>query len=242
MAFFKPLTMGGGPQSSTLTSSAGLGKAFCIIGHQLANITLQHGQDKIVKVGTYGDHFASDIANTASPALRWVVQDVVNANAAVLLDQSIKILAEQDILGGNVGKDQINFGLVASGTATDNGTDDLQHRGNAGTSGNHAEVANHVGRVDESTLGAADSDGLVHSQRSHELGDVALGVRLDQEIKITRLMVARDGRVRADNLLGGAIGLGKRSTNGDVLADRETKDGSGRREFEAVAMLSHLSQ
>lgn len=48
-------------------------------------------------------------------------------------------------------------------------------------------------------------------------------------------MVARDGRVRADNLLGAAVGLGQGRADGDVLADGQAEDRLGRGELEAVA-------
>lgn len=135
----------------------------------------------------------------------------------------------------NIGKDQINLGLISGGPASDNGPHDLQHRGDSGTTGDHSEVPNHVGSVSESTLGAADTDGLAHNERSHVLGDVALGVGLDEDVKVARLVVTRHRSVRADNFLGGAIRLGKLSTDGDVLADGEAEDGRGVIELEAVA-------
>lgn len=49
-------------------------------------------------------------------------------------------------------------------------------------------------------------------------------------------MVAGDGRVRAHNLLGGAVGLLDGGADGDVLADGEAEDGGGGGELEAVAV------
>lgn len=57
---------------------------------------------------------------------------------------------------------------------------------------------------------------------------------------MARLVITRNGSVRADNLLGGAIGLEARSTNGDVLADRETEDVLGAGELEAVAIAQSV--
>ena len=160
----------------------------------------------------------------------------MNANTGILSSQGIEILPEENVLRRDVGKDQVDFGLVTGGTASDNSPDDLQHWGNTGSTGDHTEVSNHIGSVDEGALGSTDTDGLANHERGHVLGDVALGIRLDQEIEVSGLVVTRNGSVRADNLLGSAIGLLERGANGDVLADRKTKDGLGGRELEAVAV------
>lgn len=159
----------------------------------------------------------------------------MDTDASVLGGKGIEVLLEENVLRSDIGKDQINLGLIPGGPATDNGPHDLQHRGDSGTTGDHSEVPNHVGSVSESTLGAADTDSLAHNERSHVLRDVALGVGLDEDVKVARLVVARHRSVRADNFLGGAIRLGKLSTDGDVLADGETEDGRGVIELEAVA-------
>lgn len=160
----------------------------------------------------------------------------MNTDTAVLLGQSVEVFSKKNVLGSHVGKDQVNLSFVAVGTATNNGANDLEHRCDASTSGNHAKVADHVGGVDKGTLGTTDTDGLADNKGSHVLGDVALGIRLDQEIKVSGLVVARDRGIRAHNLLGGAILLLERSADRDVLTDGEAEDGLGRRELEAVAI------
>lgn len=159
----------------------------------------------------------------------------MHADTLVLGGERIEVLLEQNILRGDVGKQQVDLGAVALGAAADNGADNLQHGGDAGASGNHAKVADHVGGVDEGALGSADADGLADQERGHHLGNVALGVRLDEQVKVAGLVVARDGGVGADNLLGGAVGLGEGRADGDVLADGEAEDRLGRGELEAVA-------
>jgi hypothetical protein len=67
------------------------------------------------------------------------------------------------------------------------------------------------------------------------LRDVALGIRLDQEVDKARLVIAGNRGVRSDNFLDGSIRLRKVSANGDVLADGKAKNASGRRELESVA-------
>lgn len=184
---------------------------------------------------TYGDHVGSNVTDTTSPTLRRVIEDIVNADTLVFGGEGIEVLLEEDILRSDVGKDEIDLGLVTLGTATNNGADDLQHGGDASATSNHTKVTDHVGGVDESSLGTTDADALANHQGSHVLGDVALGVRLDEQVKVTRLVVARDGGVGANNLLGLAVGLLERSANGDVLADGEAEDGRRRGELEAVA-------
>lgn len=114
----------------------------------------------------------------------------MNADALVLGRQDVEVLAEEDVLRGDVGEDEVDLGLVAVGAATDDGADNLQHRGDAGATGNHAKVADHVGGVDKGALGAADANGLASLERGHHLGDVALGVGLDKEVKVAGLVVA----------------------------------------------------
>jgi hypothetical protein len=182
----------------------------------------------------FSDHFGSDIADTALPLLRRLIQDVVDTDVLVLLYQGIQILLEKNILSSNIGEDQIDLCGITLLTAANNSSDDLQHRGDAGTASNHTKVLDHVGLIDESALGTADLDGLTDNERGHVLRDVALRVGLDQEIKVAGLVITGDGGIRADDLLGSAIGLGKRSANGDVLADGKAEDRVAGGQLESV--------
>jgi hypothetical protein len=67
------------------------------------------------------------------------------------------------------------------------------------------------------------------------LGDVALGVGLDEEVEVAGLVVSGDGGVGADDFLGGAVGLLDRGADGDVLADGEAEDRGLCGELESVA-------
>lgn len=156
---------------------------------------------------TYRDHVSGDITNTTSPALRRLVKHIVHAETLVLSRKRIQILLEQDVLLRDIGKDQINLSAIASLAAADNRLDDLQHGGNASTTGNHTKVPHHVGRVRESALRSTDADGLADGQGSKVLADVTGGVGLDEQVEEARLLVAADGRVAADDFLVGAIGL-----------------------------------
>ncbi len=96
-------------------------------------------------------------------------------------------------------------------------------------------MADHVGGIDKSALGASDLDGLSNSQGSQVFGDIAGGVRLDEEIEIAGLVVTGNRGVRADYFLSRAIGLLNVGTDGNMLANGETEDVSGRWELESVA-------
>jgi hypothetical protein len=146
-------------------------------------------------VQTYGDHISGNIANTASPSLRGLVKDIVNPDTRIRSRKLIQILLEQNILLGDVGKDEVNLSAVTSLATTDNGTDNLQHGSNASTAGNHTEMADHVGRINEGTLGSLDTDGLSDGEAGHVLADVAGGVGLDQEVEVAWLVVTADGSI-----------------------------------------------
>lgn len=220
-----------------LMSSAGLGSHCCrVVRKHVPKETVERRKK------AYSDHIRCDVTDTTSPVLRGVVKDVVDTNLVVLLGQSVQVLLEQNILSGDIGEDKIDFGLVASSATTDDSTDDLKHRCDTSTAGNHTKVAYHVGLVDESTLGALDANGLANNKGRHELGDVALGVALDQEIEVTGLVVAGDGRVGAHDLLDLAVLLRKDGANGDVLADGEAEDRLRGGKLEAVAAMARICQ
>lgn len=95
-------------------------------------------------------------------------------------------------------------------------------------------MTDHVGRIDESTLGSLDTNSLSDGEAGHVLADVAGGVGLDQKVEIAGLVITADRSIGPNNLLGAAVGLRNSGTNGDVLADRKTEDGAGSGEVEAV--------
>jgi hypothetical protein len=61
----------------------------------------------------YLDHVGSHETNTTSPALRRVVEDVMNSEATVLTSHAVKFVLHENVLGVDVGKDQVNLSLVA---------------------------------------------------------------------------------------------------------------------------------
>lgn len=122
-----------------------------------------------LKMSTHVDHVGSNVANATSPALRRLVENVVDADTSVLGSESIEILLEKNVLGANVGENQVDLGLVSSSSATNDSTDDLEHGSDSGTTSNHTKVSDHVGGVNEGTLGTTDLDGLANDERSHVL-------------------------------------------------------------------------
>lgn len=220
--------MGGGPQSRSLTSSAALGRSFCIICQLCTQSTRSTGRP-------YGNHVAGDVTDAAGPARRGLVKNVVHTEASVFLGKGVQVLLQQDILRGNVGEDEVNLGLVTGGAATNDSANDLEHGSDTSAASNHTKVTDHVRGVDEGALGTSDLERLSNLHRRHVLGDVTGGVGLDQEVEVAGLVVARNGSVGAHNLLGGAIRLGAVGTNGDVLTDGQAEDGLLAGEVEAVA-------
>lgn len=158
----------------------------------------------------------------------------MNVEVGILLVQLVQLLLEQDVLGVNVGEQEVDLGgIVAAvtGTVTDDSLDDLEHGGDTGTTSDHTNVTAHVGSVDHGTLGAADLHGLADLESGQVLGDVTLGVSLDEQVEVTGLIVGGDRGVGADNLLGLALNGGG---EGDVLTDGETEDISGTGQRKAV--------
>jgi hypothetical protein len=65
------------------------------------------------------------------------------------------------------------------------------------------------------------------------LGDIASGVRLDEEVKVTLVFVRGDGSVRANDFFGLT---GDGGTEGNVLTDGEAEDVGFAGELETVAV------
>jgi hypothetical protein len=165
VAFFIAETMGGGPQMRTFTSLAGAGKCSCF--QPLAE---DHPMGERLP---YLDHFGCDKANASTPALRWIVKNVVHPELGILLDKLVQILSQQDVLGVDIGKDEVDFSGITKLASTDDGTDDLQHGRDASATSDHAKSANHVGSVHHGTLGALDLHRLSNLEAGHVFGDVA---------------------------------------------------------------------
>lgn len=183
---------------------------------------------------THLDHIGGDEADAAGPALRRVVQHVVHAEAVVFLGELLQLLLEENVLRVDVGEDQVDLGGVISavaGTVANDGLDDLEHGGDTSTTGDHTDVAAHIGGVDHGALGTAHLHGLADLKIGQVLRDVTLGVSLDQEVEVAGLIVRGDRGVGADDLLGLA---GNGGSERDVLADGQTEDIGGTGQGESV--------
>lgn len=177
------------------------------------------------------DHISGNKTDASVPLLRRVVEHVVDAELGVLGGERIEFVFEQDIFGVDVGKDEIDLGFIACWSSAHNGLGDLQHGSDTGAAGNHAKVSDHVRSVYHGALGASDLHLVADLEFGYVFGDVAGGVRLDDEVDMALVFVRGDGRVRADDFLGLA---GDRGGERNVLADGEAEDISWAGQLEAV--------
>jgi hypothetical protein len=185
------------------------------------------------------DHIGRDEANTPSPTLRGVVENVMYTELGVTGGKRVKIGLEQDVVGVYVREDEVDLGLVAGGAAAVDGLDNLQHGSDASAACNHAEVPDHIGCIDHGALGALNLHLVADLEVRNVLGDVTGGVRLDQEIEETLVVVGGGGGVRAHNLLGLTFDTGG---EGNVLADGKTENVALLGELEAVATNINISR
>jgi hypothetical protein len=171
-----------------------------LLYHFISTLRICHGKMS----GTYINHIGGDESLATRPSLRRVVQHVVDTEVRVGFGKFIQVILQEDILVVDVGKDQINLSLVLG--VVGDGAHNLEHGGDSSSSGNHGESADHVGGVDELTLGTTDADGLADFQVRDVLRDVTGGVGLDQEVEVAEVHVRRGGSVRAHDFLAVDVG------------------------------------
>lgn len=170
----------------------------------------------------------------ASPAGRWVVQDVVHCETVrVVLGQQVELLLQQNIFGVHVRVDQAELRAVLG--VLQSSANDLQHWRDTSAASNHAEVTRQRWRVCELALGTLDAYLVAEFEKRDVARDVALLVglkhvvrtrrrrktgeaRLDEQIKVTEVVVTACGRVAARYIL--AVDL---RTDRDVLANWQTE-------------------
>lgn len=185
------------------------------------------------------DHVGSDEADAASPALRRVVEHVVNAEARILAGKLVQILSQENVVLVHVGEDQVNLSLVAGRSASENSLCNLQHGSDSSATSNHTKVPDHVGGVNHGALGALDLHLVADVEGCEVTADVAGGVALDEQVEVAGVDIGGDGSVGADDLLvGDNLGLGvldiKVGGEGNVLANGQAEDAVGRGQGEAV--------
>lgn len=227
-------TIGGGPQMSIFMSDAGAGQCCCENVSQLI-VTVCSMYPQI----SYLDHVRSHEADTASPALRRVVENVVDSEATVLTSHAVKFVLHKNVLGIDVGEDQINLSLVARSTTAENSLGNLVHGSNTGTTCNHGETADHVGLVSHGTLGTLDLDSVTDLHLRKMSADVAGRVALDENVEVAGSSVIGDGSVGTQDLLVGSdlsLGVldGEGGSQRNVLANGQTEDGVGAGKTKAV--------
>lgn len=204
-----------------LTSGAGPGSLSC------KHVSLEFLT--IVSGFPYLDHVSSDEANTASPALRRVVEHVVDPEARVFARELLQVLPQKNVLLVDVGEDEVDLGLVARSPAPQDGLGNLQHGGDTSATSDHAKTLNHVGSVHHGALGALDLHRVADLQGSEVTADVSGRVALDEQVEVAGVDIGGDGSVGADDfLVGHGLGLGvldvEVGSEGDVLADGQAED------------------
>lgn len=127
-----------------------------------------------------------DVALVADPLLGGVVEDVESAEAlGVGVLEMLELLLEEDVLLGNVAKDECDLGLVVR--VVEDGAGELVHRGNSGTAGNKGDVVVLV--LLPGVLGERSLD--VESLTGDKVVDVCahgtIGVLLNKQVEETLL-------------------------------------------------------
>jgi hypothetical protein len=163
----------------------------------------------------------------------------VDTEARVLASELVQVLLQKNILLVHVGEDEVNLGLVAGRSTSEDSLDDLQHRGDTSATSDHTEVPNHVGSVDHGTLGALDLHLVADVESCQVTADVAGRVALDEQVEVAGVDIGGDGGVGTDDLLvGDGLGLGVLDVevggDGDVLANGQAEDAVRGGQGEAV--------
>jgi hypothetical protein len=124
-----------------------------------------------------------DVALATGPALRGVVQDVEGTEAlGVGVLQILQLLLQEDILLGDVAEDQSDLGLVLG--VLEDLAGELVHRGDTSTTGNQADVVVLVGLPGVLDKRSLERQALVDVHGVDVLRHGAVGVGLDDELKV----------------------------------------------------------
>lgn len=65
----------------------------------------------------------------------------------------------------------------------------------------HSKLLNHICLVNKVSLWALDSDCIANLHFVNKLRDHALGIRLDQQVDVTEIVIGADWRITARDLL-----------------------------------------
>lgn len=155
----------------------------------------------------FRNHILGHKPDTSIPALcRRDIQNVVNLKPlGVRIGQFIQLRFEQDVFEPYVGVDERDFGLVL--WVLHDGTNNLQHRGNASATSDHSEVRNESRLVLELAFGTLDANRLTESEERKVAGDVAFLVGLDEQLEVASIIIGGNRRIGAHDVLAVYLGL-----------------------------------
>lgn len=112
-------------------------------------------------------------ANATVPDRGRVVENVKDLEpGSVGIHELLEIVSQEDILLVDIGVNEADGGLVQG--IFESSTDDLDHGGDASTTGKHADVVRETGEIVEVALGALDTDGVTDFESGNVTGDVSL--------------------------------------------------------------------
>ena len=146
-------------------------------------------------------------------------------------NQFIQLRFEQDVFKPDVGVDERDFGLVL--WVLHDGTNNLQHGGDASATSDHSEVRNESRLILKLAFGAPDADRLTKSEERKVAGDVALLVGLDEQLEVASVIIGGNGRIGAHDVLAVYLSLYR-----DVPSYWKTEDVVGIRKREFIARWS----
>lgn len=173
------------------------------------------------------DDVGAHEASALCPALRWVVEHVINLEVVVLLRQLIQLFAENDVVWIHVGVNEGDLCLVF--WILEDRTDDLETWCDSRSACNHAKGTDETGSVVHLAFGTLDFDRLMNLHLPEVFRDEAGRVRFDDEVKVSSIVVRGRRCVRSSYLL--AVNV---ACDCDVLADGKPENMILRRECESV--------
>lgn len=192
------------------------------------------------------DLFFGNETNTACPAFRRVVQDVIHRETVgVVLSKEVELLLQQNILRVYICVYEAE--LCAILRVLQSRADNLKHGCNSSAAGNHTQVPGERGRICELTLGAFDAYFISDFEQRNVLRDVSLLIglvqrlrtraipvthytHLNEQVEVSDIVITACGSVAAHYVLTANL-----RRDGNMLANWETKDILGMRKRKAVA-------
>lgn len=91
------------------------------------------------------DGLLGDVASRASPSLGRLLEDVVDLQVLVLLCALVNLLAQQNVLLGDISEDERDLSVILR--VSEHSVDDLKHGGETSAAGDETELLLRVGRI-----------------------------------------------------------------------------------------------